>query len=129
MPVLRADRLALAMGRLARLAQLALARLARARSMLLRTVQRRDERQAMTDLLKDAREQWNGIMAMVRAQFAYADSAPIEKFALLAVINLLTAHQPHPDEDHSSGIKCLTCWDTWPCDVYQMIEGASHHGE
>lgn len=58
------------------------------------------------------------------------DGSPVGTFCRLAVRRLLLDHRPSPDDSHSTGFMCLECWQTWPCDVYLVIEKKeSHHGE
>ncbi len=79
--------------------------------------------------LETARREHDMLLSIVNAQIRHADPGPVESFALLAVRDLLEGHSPAPWEDHSTALMCRACWDTWPCDVYQVIEVASHHGE
>jgi hypothetical protein len=45
------------------------------------------------------------------------------RWALLAVRQLLDVHKPDLDESRSAGYMCTTCWDIWPCEVFQVIKG------
>jgi hypothetical protein len=83
----------------------------------------------VVDYLKDQRDEHQQLRSIIGEQYRHADPGPVESFALIAVHELLGEHQPQPDEAHSSGVMCLTCWDTWPCGVYRVIKNASRRGE
>jgi hypothetical protein len=78
--------------------------------------------------LDEATAQHQLLKSVVGEQYRHADPGPVEGFALRAVFRLLCEHRPDIDEQHSTALMCKTCWDTWPCDVYQAIEMESHHG-
>lgn len=79
--------------------------------------------------LTEAQDEHQRIRNCVGEQYRHADPGPVEAFALRAVYRLLCEHWPSIDESHSTALMCLTCWDGWPCGVYQAIEKESHHGE
>ena len=79
--------------------------------------------------LDEAGVQWGRLLSLVGHQINGADSAPVELWALRVVDALLLEHRPSMDDDHSTYLMCKTCWGTWPCVVYQVIERESRHGE
>jgi hypothetical protein len=86
---------------------------------------------AMPGTLEGAEAAWKALLAPTLEEINNPDpicSSRADYVALIAVRELLFRHHPNLDEARSAGLMCLECWDTWPCDVYQVIEKASRHG-
>jgi hypothetical protein len=85
---------------------------------------------AMPGTLEVAEAAWKALLAPTLEELAdpHMDLSRDQYVALIAVRELLFRHHPNLDEELSAGLMCVECWDTWPCDVYQVIEKASRHG-
>lgn len=78
----------------------------------------------VSSITGDPVEKWRALLKAVQSQ-----STPVLYAALGVVGRLLLKHQPSMDDAHSTALMCKTCWETWPCDVYQVIEEELRRGE
>jgi hypothetical protein len=87
------------------------------------------------ETLEGAEAAWKALLAPTLDTLESVESVWEQHVALVAVRELLFGHHPVADSFSPHPV-CACCMDArhdrperWPCDVYQVIEKASRHGE